>query len=878
MATSFRKKNVKRPNLLLKISSISSLYIIPLLLVIPGISGAEILEERVEIRRNPEKRYIEGEVLIKLKGGGDQEISALSRRYQVSPSSCSRQVGLHRVKLADGLSVPKAVKLLSKDPSVEYAEPNYVARIFSVPNDTYYNSQWSLQSIKAVKGWDISVGNADIKVGVVDTGVQYDHPDLKGQVINGYNFVNENNRPMDDHGHGTHVAGIIAAATNNNLGIAGLNWKCSIIPIKALDSGGAGSYENIIRGITYAVDNGARVINMSLGGYAYSQALKDAVDYALKRNCLVVAAAGNESTSQVSYPAGFPGVIAVASTDQADNHSYFSNYGPYISVAAPGQSILSTFISGQYRYLSGTSMATPHVTGLAALLLSKNPYLSPAEIKAVIEQTADDLGTPGRDDFYGNGRINITKALETLSIPGDLSLRSVAPDQAVQDSSINIEVTGSGFTSAVALYLIYEDKRLAAGDITVSSPLKMTARLNLKGIPTGTWALEAVDGASGKRATLAGALTIRKDMSMAPSAWPTESGDRYRRNSTAASAINGNQVVPVYNTNLLMTEPVVDIDGTIYITQNDGTIAALDCDGRLKWRSSLGARPSGTPSISAGGLIYVGTEDGRLHAFSRSGDKIWVAKIVSYSEDLFPPQPVGTAPGIGTDGTIYLGSDDWHIYCVSSDGKPQWSYLTGGKVRSSPAVATDGTIYIGSSDWGLYALHPDGTSVWKTSVLGFEIDAAYFTYGPIYASPVLGADSVIYLASSDGYIYAVAPSGETIWEDALDGPIMATPALDSKGRLYVVTAKGSVAAFNQGGEKAWQVRLGDGDLASPVVTTDSVLYVADRRGIIYALAAATGKLLWRQSLSSSLIGKGPAVNNDGALLVSTLKGLIKIPK
>jgi len=300
-----------------------------------------------------------------------------------------------------------------------YVEPHYLyltneADTSSIiPNDALYaDYQWNLPSIETEKGWKLSKGSDNVLIAVLDTGVQGDHPDLGGKIAPGMNLIAEQDAPEDDVGHGTHVTGIIAAVVNNGEGVAGLTWNNKVMPVKVLDSSGAGSTYSVAEGIIWATDNGAKVINMSLGNYADAQFLHDAVKYAYDRDVVLVAASGNDNTERPGFPAAYPEVIAVASTDEDGTRSSFSNYGDYIDVAAPGASIASTYPGSQYAALSGTSMASPHVSALAGLIRSINPDLSNIEVMDIIRKTSIDLGSKGKDKYFGYGQVDIVNALE----------------------------------------------------------------------------------------------------------------------------------------------------------------------------------------------------------------------------------------------------------------------------------------------------------------------------------------------------------------------------------------------------------------------------------------------------------------------------------
>jgi subtilisin family serine protease len=282
-----------------------------------------------------------------------------------------------------------------------------------VPNDNLYaRYQWNLPITDTNQGWQVNRGDKSVPVGVVDTGVDINHPDLQGNLVPGYNVVNPGSDPMDDVGHGTHVAGVISALVNNGLGVAGMTWYNPVMPVKVLDSNGSGSTYAVAQGVIWATDHGAKVINMSLGNYADAQFLHDAVKYAFDHDVVLIAASGNDNTERPGYPAAYPEVFAVAATDSNNDKAPFSNYGDYIDVAAPGVSIASTYPNNQYAALSGTSMASPHVTALAALIRSTNPLLKNTEVMDIMRQSARDIGTAGKDKYFGYGLIDVVKAVQ----------------------------------------------------------------------------------------------------------------------------------------------------------------------------------------------------------------------------------------------------------------------------------------------------------------------------------------------------------------------------------------------------------------------------------------------------------------------------------
>ena len=425
------------------------------------------------------KHYEEGSLIVKFKPGAPGEIrDYIHRRHGSEKIKEFPSLNIHHVKFKKGMSIKKAIAIYQAEPDVEYAEPNYLVTIQAVPNDLYFNYLWGLHNIgqtggtagadiDASRAWDITKGSNDVVIAVIDTGVDYTHSDLYQNMWvnfaeysgapgvdddgNGYiddthgiNTFDHINDPMDDHGHGTHVAGTIGAVGNNSMGVAGVNWNVKIIPCKFLGSEGYGYTDGAIECLEYIralKEKGINIIatNNSWGGGGYSQALYDAIDAQRRSDILFIAAAGNDNMdiSQYDfYPAGYslPNLLAVAATDPNDVKAWFSNYGRRtVHVGAPGLDIVSLRATGtdmygdgshfippgnsgaQYYKASGTSMATPHVTGLAALIKSQNPSRTWIGIKNLILSGAEE-----EIPFYGGtiaGRINAYNSLTCTHSP-----------------------------------------------------------------------------------------------------------------------------------------------------------------------------------------------------------------------------------------------------------------------------------------------------------------------------------------------------------------------------------------------------------------------------------------------------------------------------
>lgn len=298
-----------------------------------------------------------------------------------------------------------------------YVEENTVSQIEWVPNDYYYNLgyQWGLYDYAgtyAYIAWDMSTRRgAGVIVAVLDTGIDLSHPEFAGQLVPGWDFVNDDNSPYDDHNHGTHVSGVIAARTNNGTGIAGMAPLAKIMPVKVCNAGGSCASWFTAAGIIHATDNRANVINMSLRWHTPSSTLEGAVNYALSRNVVVVAAAGNDYDTAYNYPASYPGVISVAAHDVNGTHASFSTYNDRVTVSAPGVDIFSTVAGGYQGGWNGTSMASPHVAGVAALLISARVATTPATVREAIICGAMDAGAAGYDNEYGWGWVQADWAM-----------------------------------------------------------------------------------------------------------------------------------------------------------------------------------------------------------------------------------------------------------------------------------------------------------------------------------------------------------------------------------------------------------------------------------------------------------------------------------
>jgi thermitase len=389
---------------------------------------------------------VSGEILVGVAPGANG--IALQQMLKMAVGTVldvQRPIGVCRVRLRSGLNTDLVLQALRKVQGVAFVERNAIESEVAVPNDPSYSYQYNLQRVGAERAWSAWRPVTPVIVAVVDSGIDSTHPDLANKILRdaggivGYDaFMRARSEAKDDRGHGTHCAGIVAAQINNGIGVAGVaGWDgnpatsdfsyVKLMPVKVLDHRGTGTTAALAEGITWAADNGADVISLSVGSTVWSETRSSAVRYALQKGCVVVAAAGNSGSDTVFYPAGEPGVLSVGATDFQDQLTYFSQYGPWVKIAAPGDQIYSTTptirVSGarwtHYAFSSGTSMACPHVAGAAALLLAQHPGLTATQVVDLLVRNTDPY-TPYESHTLATtaGRLNLDRALQAASFGG----------------------------------------------------------------------------------------------------------------------------------------------------------------------------------------------------------------------------------------------------------------------------------------------------------------------------------------------------------------------------------------------------------------------------------------------------------------------------
>jgi subtilisin family serine protease len=613
-----------------------------------GAIGAGGLPRAEALTQQPAAEYT-GDVVVKFKPAATlADVGEALDDADAAPIASTAGSGLVLLEPDAGQSVDGAVADLEANPDVLFAEPDVVMRTTLTPTDPYYTSyQWHLSQIGLPAAWDTTTGSASVIVAVLDTGVQSTHPDLSGKITTGasagYNFVSNNTNTTDDHSHGTFVAGIIAANTNNGAGGAGVCWSCKIMPVKVLDNTGSGSSFNVAQGIDWAVSHGADVVNMSLGGGAAS-ALQTAVNNAWTAGVVVVAATGNDH-GPVLYPAAYSNAIAVGSNEQNGARSSFSNYGPEIDIMAPGGSVLGTLCScngnpGGYGIGSGTSFAAPHVAGVAGLLIASG-ITDKNEIRTRLLSTATNMEAAGFDNNTGWGRVNAAAAIQGVdTTPPTVGIDSLS-NGAVVSGMVDIIASASDNIGI-------EKVQFVAGGAYLGFELNdpYTKTWDSASVPDGTYAVgvRAVDLAGNMSGWVGATVTVANAPDATP---PTVSITSLTNGAIVSGTVN---IIASASDNVAV-EKVQFIAGSAYLgyevtspftkpwdttTVPDGTYAigvrAVDMSGNMSgwmgiWVTVMNAPDTTPPTAAITSLSNGQTVSGTITITASASDDVGVEKV-----------------------------------------------------------------------------------------------------------------------------------------------------------------------------------------------------------------------------------------------------------
>lgn len=403
-------------------------------------------------------QYAEGRILVKPAAGlSNQQLDRVLQHAGGRAVSKLQGLDVHIVEVSPRAELAVA-RALSRNPRIAFAEPDYLLEPVAAPNDPKFANQWHLPKMQAPTAWDIADGSG-VTVAVLDTGVNGSHPDLQGKILSGWNTVSNSTDTSDIHGHGTWVAGTIAASTNNGVGVASTAPGTRILPIRISDvSTGVAYSSDAAEGIQWAADHGARVVNLSYG-FGGNSTVASAASYMMSKGGVVVVSAGNDNTDP-GY-SNNPYLYVAAATTSSDVRASYSNFGALVDIAAPGSAILTTDRGGGYSSVSGTSFASPNTAAVAALVMAANPSLTATDVLAVVSSTADDLGAAGWDGYYGHGRINALAAVQLASnadtsdvTPPTVAVAAPADYSSVSgDLSIVIHATDDFGVSSVDLYI-----------------------------------------------------------------------------------------------------------------------------------------------------------------------------------------------------------------------------------------------------------------------------------------------------------------------------------------------------------------------------------------------------------------------------------------
>jgi len=557
-----------------------------------ALSGFAVASPPVH-ERSVEGPWAKGRILVMPRAGlSETEFAKILGAHGGKAARKLGSLDIHVVELPSNASEKAVAKLLSNHPHIKFAEPDQLVAPDLGANDIYYGSAWHLQMVQAPAAWDYSLG-AGITVAILDTGVDASHPDLQGQLVPGWNFWNNNNDTADVYGHGTLVAGVVAAAGNNSIGVTSMAWNSKLMPIRISDVNGYGSLSAIASGLTWAADRGAKVANVSYMVHS-SSTVQSAAQYMRNKGGVVVSSAGN--TGAFDPTAAGDSLISVSATDSGDTRAGWSTYGSHVDVSAPGVDIWSTAAGGGYSAVSGTSFSSPVTASIVALMMAANPALSPSQIADLLKFTAIDLGAPGYDQYYGFGRVSAAAAVQAAAAAraGDTQAPSVAissPTGGTVTGFAPVNVSASDDVAVTRVELLVNGALIAAD---ISTPYAFSWDSTRFSDGGATLVARAYDAAGNSRTSSAVTVTVA-NTPIAPTpvtpALDTIAPSVIISNPTDGSKVNGVVTIKATSSdNVGIANLSLYVDGVMSATGNVATTS-------YKWNASKAAK--GTHTISA---------------------------------------------------------------------------------------------------------------------------------------------------------------------------------------------------------------------------------------------------------------------------------------
>jgi subtilisin family serine protease len=534
----------------------------------------------------PAAAWVRGHILVQPRAGlSDAEFANTLAPHGGKATGRLGNLNVYVVTLPPAASEQAVASALAHHPNIKFAEVDQlIAPNFAV-NDPYFASEWHLQTMGAPTAWNASIGSGVI-VAILDSGIDGTHPDLQGQLVSGWNFYDNNSNTSDVYGHGTKVAGVVAALTNNGAGIAGIAWGAKLMPIRVTDTSGVGTLSAFANGLTYAADHGARVANLSFPVQS-SSSTQAAAQYFMNKGGVVFNSAGNYGKLDSTPPSNT--LVSVSATDSTDTIASWSSYGPYVDVSAPGVSIWTTALGGGYAAVSGTSFSSPLSAGVAALMMSIKPSLAPSQVVALMESTAVDRGTAGYDYDYGYGRVNAAAAVAAAAAA--TAVDSQAPSVAISSPTggtvsgvVPVNVTASDNVGVTHVDLLVSGTVLATD---TTAPYAFSWDSSKLAGSSASLVARAYDAAGNAASSAAVTVSVASAGGTPDTTPPTV---------TIASPGNGSAVTGVVTVNVKDSDNVgiasvsLYLDGKMVSTGNSASLA-------YKWNTKKAAK--GTHTLNA---------------------------------------------------------------------------------------------------------------------------------------------------------------------------------------------------------------------------------------------------------------------------------------